>query len=328
MSRSYKKGFTLVELLVVIAIIGVLVGLLLPAVQSAREAARRMSCTNNLKQLGLGLQNYHDTNNSFPPGGIWWTNNTGNANFAKNRGSLLVYLLPFIEEKALYDAFDLEQNPCYQQFPGGAAAGGTPYIAGTVISVYRCPSDPSPERNEIVVNGIQPGQLAMFSYAASKGPTRTGNNPAGRCPERAAYDAYNYSTTDNNPAGPFTRMGRNYTCVMSDVDDGLSKTIFMGEVMGNCALPIQRGWAHSSNTQGMISTIYPINYDTCNQDQSKGPCAWWNNWSTEFGFKSEHPSGANFVMGDGSVHFVSEQIDHWTYQRLGGRNEGEPATLP
>ena len=327
MSRS-SKGFTLVELLVVIAIIGVLVGLLLPAVQSAREAARRMSCTNNLKQIGLGLQNYHDTQGEFPPGGIWWTNSPGAANFARNRGSMLVYLLPFIEEKSLYDSLDLEQNPCYQKFPGGASVNGSPYIAGTVVSVYRCPSDPSPPRNEIVADGIQPGQLAMFSYAASKGPTRTGNNAAGSCPERAAYDAYNYSTTDNVPAGPFTRMGRVFTATMSDVDDGLSKTIFVGEVMGNCALPIQRGWAHSSNTQGMISTIYPINYDTCTQDLSKGPCAWWNNWSTEFGFKSAHPSGANFAMGDGSVHFVSETIDHWTYQRLGGRNEGEAASLP
>jgi prepilin-type N-terminal cleavage/methylation domain-containing protein/prepilin-type processing-associated H-X9-DG protein len=328
MSRSLKKGFTLVELLVVIAIIGVLVGLLLPAVQSAREAARRTSCTNSLKQLGLGLQNYHDTNGEFPGGGIWWTNNINAANFARNRGSLLVYLLPFIEEKPLYDAFDMEQPLCYQKWPGGAVVNGSPYIAGSKISVYRCASDPSPEMNEITINGVQPGQLATFSYAASKGPTRTGNNPAGSCPERAAYDAYNYSTTDNLPAGPFTRMGRNFKCKMEDVDDGLSKTIFMGEVMANCALPIHRGWAHASNTQGMISTIYPINYDTCNQDQSKGPCHWWGNWSTEFGFKSAHPGGTNFVMGDGSVHFFSENIDHWTYQHLGGRDEGEPASLP
>ena len=93
-----SSGFTLIELLVVIAIIGVLVALLLPAVQNAREAARRSSCTNNLKQLGTALHLHHDTQNKFPPGGIWWTNNPSNANaWSKNRGSLLYYILPYLE---------------------------------------------------------------------------------------------------------------------------------------------------------------------------------------------------------------------------------------
>ena len=101
-----RKAFTLVELLVVIAIIGILIALLLPAVQAAREAARRSQCTNNLKQIGIALHNYHDTFKVFPPGGLWYTNSTGNANWVRNRGSMLLHILPFVEQQSLYDAFD------------------------------------------------------------------------------------------------------------------------------------------------------------------------------------------------------------------------------
>ena len=322
--RQGRRAFTLVELLVVIAIIGILIALLLPAVQMAREAARRSQCTNNLKQIALALHNYHDTIKRFPPGGLWYTNAVTNANFDSNRGSMLMHILPYMEQQPLYDAFDGLSAYAYQQFNSPQTP---PYIAGTIVATYKCPSDITLERNKITVNGIAPDNLATFSYSASKGPTRTGDNPAGPCPERAVYDAYRFSQDDSDPAGPFTRRGRDYCCKMSHCKDGLSNTIFVGEVRGDCAEPIQRGWAHASNTQGLISTLYPINYDTCNTDQSNGPCHWWSNWSTEFGFKSLHPGGANFALGDGSVHFISETIDHWTYQYLGGKNEGEPASI-
>ncbi len=326
-TRLGGAGFTLVELLVVIAIIGILIALLLPAVQAAREAARRTQCTNNLKQMGIALHNYHDSLASLPPGGIWWTNNTGAANWALNRGSMLAHILPYMEQEPLYEAFDLSLPLAYQQF-ATPPSSGSPYIAGTLLSVYKCPTDDSPEWNDETINGIAAGNLAMFSYAASKGPTATGDNSAGSCPERAVWIAYALSTDDSNPAGPFTRMGRNYCAEFPDIRDGLSNTIFVGEVRGDCALPIQRGWAHASNTQGMISTIYPMNYDTCHKDQSLGPCHWYNNWSTEFGFKSLHPGGVNFLFGDGSVHFLPETIDHWTYQYLGGKKDGQPVSIP
>jgi prepilin-type N-terminal cleavage/methylation domain-containing protein/prepilin-type processing-associated H-X9-DG protein len=326
-TRQRRSGFTLVELLVVIAIIGVLIGLLLPAVQSAREAARRSACTNNLKQLGLGLQTYHDSNNKFPPGGIWYTNNTNAKNWSKNRGSLLYYILPFIEQSTLQDAFDDSKTIAYQQF-STAPASGSPYIAGTLVTSFRCPSDDSSPYNDVSINGIAPGNLATFSYSASKGPSRTGNNPAGQCSERAAWDAYKLSASDRTPAGPFTRLGRFYECAVTDVKDGLSKTIFMGEVRPDCTFHISRGWAHASCTQGMISTIYPINYDSCTRDKSNGNCAWWSNWSTEFAFKSRHPGGCQFVFGDGSVHFLQENVDHQTYQYLGGKDDGKVASIP
>ena len=327
-TKSCMSGFTLIELLVVIAIIGVLVALLLPAVQTAREAARRSSCTNNLKQLGIGLHLHHDTQKKFPPGGIWWTNNPSNTTaWSKNRGSLLFYILPYMELNSVYDQFDPTRTIAYQQLTSPPATG-SPYIAGTVISTFRCPSDDSPLMNREVINGIAIGNLATFSYAASKGPTRTGNNPQGQCPERAAWDTYKLSSSDWSPAGPFTRYGRGYQSTMRDIQDGLSNTIFMGEVRSDCTFHIMRGWAHSSCTQGMISTIYPMNYDSCTQDQSNGACRWWGNWSTEFAFKSRHPGGVQFCFGDGSVRFLSENMEHWSYQYLGCMNDAKVTSSP
>jgi prepilin-type N-terminal cleavage/methylation domain-containing protein/prepilin-type processing-associated H-X9-DG protein len=321
---SLRLGFTLVELLVVIAIIGVLVALLLPAVQAARESARRTQCSNNSRQIGIALQSYHDNFQRVPPGGIWWTNAVTDPNFQLNRGSLLLHLTPFVEQGNVYSQIDFSRPPDYQLLRGST----TDYIAGQVIKTYKCPSDSTPKLNPISIDGIPAGKLATFSYAGSKGPTSTGDNPAGSCPERAVWDRFNLSANDQAPAGPFTRLGRFYTARLAEVTDGLSNTIFIGEVRGDCALPIYRGWAHGSNTNGMISTVYPMNYDTCNKDQSKGACRWWDNFSTEFGFKSLHPRGVNFTFGDGSVHFLSQTIDHLTYQYLGGKSEGQSVTIP
>ena len=318
-----RGGFTLVELLVVIAIIGILIALLLPAVQAAREAARRAQCTSNLKQIGIALLNYHDSAKIFPPGGIWWTNSSADANWNLNRGSMLAYILPFAEQGAAFSQFDFKGNIAYQRMGPTSA-----YIAGTVVPFYKCPTDDSPALNSAAIDGVPANSLALFSYVGSKGPTRTGDNAAGRCLERSVWDAYNFSTNDNTPAGPFTRLGRSYCCRMQDVQDGLSNTIFVGEVRANCALPINRGWAHGSNTNGMISTIYPMNSDTCRRDQSLGACRWWDNWSTEFGFKSLHPGGVNFAFGDGSVRFLTQTMDHWTYQYLGGKSERKAVTVP
>ncbi len=322
--KRSESAFTLVELLVVIAIIGVLVGLLLPAVQAAREAARRMQCTNNLKQIGIALHNYHDTYRRLPPGGLWFTNAIADPNFQLNRGSMLMRLTQFIEQGNTYNLFDFNRPPEYQLVPGST----TQYIAGQSIPTYRCPSDDSPQFNTNVIDAIPVGRLASHSYAGSKGPTSTGDNAAGSCAERAVWDTYKLSNNDQTPAGPFTRLGRFYIGRFADVSDGLSNTIFVGEIRANCSIPATRGWVHGSNLSGMISTIYPMNVDTCTRDLSRGACRWWDNWSTNFGFKSLHTGGVNFVLGDGSVHFLTQNIDHWTYQYLGGKSEGQVASIP
>jgi prepilin-type N-terminal cleavage/methylation domain-containing protein/prepilin-type processing-associated H-X9-DG protein len=312
------KAFTLVELLVVIAIIGILIALLLPAVQAAREAARRMQCSNNLKQIGLALHNYHTTAKCFPPGSFWY-----GSDYANYRGSILVRLLPYLEQQPLYDMFDLENS-------GGVPVdnqkkpGSSEFIQATIVPTYVCPSDNHP--------GTRNGR-ALHNYAASIGPTRHYDNPNCPCSEWQAWNQYapdpwggTYgSKTDF--AGPFFRHP--VATRMADCIDGLSNTIYFGEVRPNCSAHNDNGWASSNNGQGLTATVVPINYDSCKRDSSSGDnCDRYCNWNTELGFKSQHPGGAMFLFGDGSVHFLPETIDHWHYQYLGGKDDGHTVNVP
>ena len=113
---------------------------------------------------------------------------------------------------------------------------------------------------------------------------------------------------------------------LADVAHGLSSTIFFGEVRPRCSEHARNGWATSNNGNGYCTTLIPINYDTCN-DNATDPCRRPCNWNTEVGFKSAHVGGSQFLLGDGSVHFVSENIDHLTYQALGGKQDGKVAQL-
>lgn len=307
--KSSRSAFTLVELLVVIAIIGVLVALLLPAVQAAREAARRTQCINNLKQIGVALHNYNDTHKVLPPGSFWG----GVA--ANYRGCILLHIMPFIEQKNLYEKFDFSIAPDGQTYPGT-----TTLLGSTIIKTYVCPS----EKTFSLLNG-----RAIHNYTASAGPTAHIDNSACSCSTWSSWNAYAiapYSSSDPNFfAGPFHRTG---VCVrLSEVTDGLSQTIFFGEVRRDCSAHVRTGWISSNNANGLTSTMIPINTNTCDDSATNGcqrPC----NWSVELGYKSLHPSGANFLLGDGAVKFFTESIDHNNYQALGGKSEGSNAVVP
>jgi prepilin-type N-terminal cleavage/methylation domain-containing protein/prepilin-type processing-associated H-X9-DG protein len=308
MRRSNSFGFTLVELLVVIAIIGTLVAILLPAIQAAREAARRSSCVNHLKQLGIGISNYESVKKRFPPGAIW--DRWGPESKRRRHGSILVHLLPYVEEQATYDAFDFKiLNTDGAFLPGGER------IAGHRVETYICPSDDHNGTFESKKYGI----VAVHNYAASNGPTEVYNNPNCSCIH--PWKSYEMAPIDNLDkfAGPFTRLG-----VMTkarQITDGLSKTIFMGEVRVPCSVHARAGWAITNNGNGYCTTLIPINYDSCS-DEAPDACHRNCSWNTDVGFKSAHSGGANFLFGDGSVHFIPESIDHQMYQNLGAKNDG------
>ncbi len=310
--RNLKsRGFTLVELLVVITIIGILIALLLPAVQAAREAARRMQCSNNVKQIGLALHNYESITKALPPGAIWY-------HPLPRNGSILLHILPFIEQQSLYDAFDFKQASLDGQF----FEGSSEEIGSTIVSTYVCPSDNHPGVIDIETHMSHDpvNRVALHNYTASRGPASLSNNGSCACTHNwnsyamAGYGASKFP-------GPFTRVS---TCVkFAEITDGLSNTIFFGEIRPMCSWHGDNGWATSNNGNGYCSTVIPINYDSCSRDSATSDgCARYCNWNTEAGFRSSHPGGAHFLFGDGSVHFLPETIDHQTYQYLGAKADG------
>ena len=318
------RGFTLVELLVVIAIIGVLIALLLPAVQQAREAARRMSCQNNLKQLGLALHSYHDIHKKFP---MNWFDVYGGKNMCVFTG-----LLPFIEQNALFDGIDLTNNNL-TVYP----VNGKP-VGQHVIAAYQCPSDPG------VFTPDPSTGYARSSYAPSIGAQKM--ESAHGCNLASAAGAYPSGLgldTDNDGEDPFNRgnvrsdygeqkvsgpFGRGYftpySANLRDLRDGTTNTILMGEIRMECNLYAPWGWAWPESL--WYATTAPINFPTCPNEGAYGTQTCFNNtssnWNAIFGFKSAHPGGCQFVMGDGSVHFLSETLDRLTYARLGDKADG------
>jgi prepilin-type N-terminal cleavage/methylation domain-containing protein len=350
-----RTGFTLVELLVVIAIIGILVALLLPAIQAAREAARRATCVNNLKQLGLAIQLYQDQKKELPPGARWFdyrsdcvTNCTA-ANWGanccyKNHGTLHMFLLPFLEEQPLYDRFNFKDpmGTDEQLLPNGLPIGST--LVTTFVCPSELPREATTNRPGQTSPTLSPDLLRTYkssNYAASRGPTRhidggsgcaltdTWNQQFGAKPVNIPpppTDELTWKYPDTGPpagwvqfGGPFTRLS--YPVKIKKITDGLSKTIFMGEVRVGCSEHAAEGWAWSHSGNGLISTVVPINVDSCLDQPGRG-CLSWDNWSAALGFKSPHPGGAHFVMGDASVHFLPDAIDMLMYNRLGGKADG------
>jgi prepilin-type N-terminal cleavage/methylation domain-containing protein/prepilin-type processing-associated H-X9-DG protein len=326
------SGFTLIELLVVIAIIAVLIGLLLPAVQKVREAANRMRCSNNLKQIGLALHAYHDVNKLLPPGGMVLPQTWPDDPWTSGKGSWAVYTLPYLEQGNLFTHFDKLATPNFSSIE--AAKKIAPFQK---LPYLNCPSD------------LSGGTTAAANYVASMGP-QCALGPCGYDPFQTYckdFPQWGYTKSPDyadtlKPAelrGLFSRRGVKID--FSSIADGLSNTIAVGEQIINKNDHLQfvgsaqfgfhdEWWAGFNTGMSHATTIIPINfpvdpnssYDCGNPQTSK------QNWNISWGFKSNHTGGANFVFADGSVHFLEQSIDHHTYQLLGCRNDGQAVSLP
>jgi len=352
---SQRRGFTLVELLVVIAIIGVLVALLLPAVQAAREAARRTQCGNNLKQLGIAFHNYHDVAGRLPCNINRVVLTIGGTRIPddRNQASHLVNLLPYVEQKALYDQinFNLHDPAFGNQIVAGQS------LKTTIVKAYICP-DSNHQR-------VNPSTGVAFSnYAGSIGSQQmessgkicvmasiVGNGGAIYDDNDDGEDwfSYTYKGETCNGAGPGnTRSdcpfpdrisgpwGRStWAARFAEVTDGTSNVIGMGEVRGWCSgFQYINGWALPEGL--WFATTAPINMPTCpgengvprNPGSGGSGCqATQNAWNATMGFKSLHPNGAMFIFVDGSIHFLPQNIDHTTYQMLGDRWDGNAVNV-
>lgn len=301
-----RRGFTLVELLVVIAIIGILVALLLPAVQAARESARRAQCQNNLKQIGLALHNYHTTKNELPIGSVL----PSNAPAGKNYGTWVYYILPYLEEGSVYAAFNDLKFPMY------SSLYKTAYT--TVLPGFICPSDPGAVtpliggRNQTYEN---PANSMALWYPTSMGPNN--DRYCDYCPSawKGVYCCLGPDSFTTADVGMFRRWYQ--PIKFRQVTDGLSNTFMAGETIpSHCIF----NGAYNSNYP-MVSTTLPINIMVINTDTSQQE--WWRSC----GYKSLHSGGSYFTMGDSSVHFVVETIDLKVYYALGTRAGEEVASI-
>ena len=334
-----RTGFTLVELLVVIAIIGVLVALLLPAVQAAREAARRTQCGNNLKQLGLSAHTFTDTYNRLPPGGgrQGGGGGLGNTDF----GSWLVYVLPYVEQNNLYTAIDSAPGTVGRRIQN--AWNGR--ILPVVIKNFRCPSDEYDPRAPVTSYVASMGpQCAPGPCSAAQSPYRTYCNGNAQTPPWGYASSTNYGDT-TDPAqvrGLFTRQGALVRLPM--ITDGTSNTIMFGEILAgqngdvyysigkNGSAGFNTGWAQTDSGVAMGVTIVPINTFLTYLDPNQNRCNQWqinvDNWNISFGFRSRHPQSAQFVFADGSVHLLKQSMSHMIYNQLGCRDDGQAASIP
>ncbi|MBL8813887.1 MAG: DUF1559 domain-containing protein [Planctomycetaceae bacterium] len=337
MKQRSIRGFTLIELLVVIAIIAILVALLLPAVQQAREAARRTQCKNNLKQWGLALHNYHDTYNIFPAAlnGSGRLNSTTvyTATHRVQNTPGFVMLLPYIEQSSAYALCDFNQsfslsNPYGMPIAGSTSLNPNVAITSMALPALQCPSHP--QANEVSSSGVT-SQSDFYSRENAR---------------RASYAFSTGSMTDYSL--PYTyygsdirqgAFGNSGAARLRDLTDGTTNTILIGEAWGGSRYKVADAfgpwglngthtcchlYTPSSSTTVLDATTiaaYSPNFminAAYNSDSLKRQYAW--------GYGSGHTGGAQVVLGDGSVKFLSESMDALTFWRLTYIHDGAVIT--
>jgi len=340
-----RNGFTLVELLVVIAIIGILVALLLPAVQAAREAARRMSCSNNLKQLALACHNYEDTYKRFPINYSQWGGG-GKPTIDPLDGrtsSWLTSVLPFIEQQPLYDQVDfnfgVRNDPRNAAQGAGTSGPSNEFVAYQIIPAFRCPSDtnegrmdlnranyrnPRADRTWGVNNykGVAGANWQWGNFQVTSGvhaQTPQGQSGNGLDQGNGIF----FRGAQNTAGGPCTtRMAR--------ITDGTSNTLMIGEAVPEWCTHTWWFW-HNGTT---ATCAVPLNVDV----QSAGCLALEGrstrmqcgrgDWPNNYSFMSRHPGGGQFALADASVRFVPETIDLIVYRGAATAGNGESVSLP
>jgi len=320
MSSRRNHGFTLVELLVVIAIIGVLVALLLPAVQAAREAARRSQCSNNLKQIGLALHNHASAHKDFPAGRLGCDTQAGNpcagvAAADRLGPSFFVAILPYLEQQSLYNQYSLDG---FVGAPWATRAGGDiSWVSryrdalATRPEVFVCPSDTAP------VCGEPDGFLIVGeSHYLPFGTCAATGNYAGVMASMEGPPSNSYDVKMGSGSFLYLRKLR-----PRDITDGLSNTLFVGEaVVSNTASGGAIVWSLGYRFSTLRTAVNPINTPT-----GRGILTTASGRVPMNGaFQSQHPGGSQFVFGDGHVGFLSENIDHLrVYAALATRNGEE-----
>jgi prepilin-type N-terminal cleavage/methylation domain-containing protein/prepilin-type processing-associated H-X9-DG protein len=336
-------GFTLVELLVVITIIGILIALLLPAVQAAREAARRLQCSNNLKQIGLALHNHHSAYGRFPPGGAEdqppFGQATGGVNANMWGSSWMVYLLPYMELNNIYDRWDFSGKP-----PGGSGAFNNTnlsLIRGLPMSGYYCPTSPLPQFcTTISTNSTVAGTVAAVHFVGISGA-------AG-----GLITGFNETRTNKLQAGGIISGGGvlfpNSQVSFSEIKDGSSNVLVVGEQSDwiTDINGVQQDWRASqpwgwligvrsmtqppsfnspdpdNRSSNQITIWYPINRKTGWADNVVGTgVGAYVGANTPL--NSAHPGGINALMGDGSVMFLGESTSLEVLAMLATRDDGK-----
>lgn len=296
--RNVRSGFTLVELLVVIAIIGILVALLLPAIQAAREAARRTECGNNLKQIGVALHNYHDTHQRLPHG-----------SFHADRWSWQTRLLPFVEARSEFDQFDMNLQ---------AWQGDNFKLISAIHKNFLCPSDTLFDAIREEEGFAAPTwSLSQSDYAACIGDYKNSTGVG------ATPDYGNVGFLAGNTPNPVRGMiGRwRWAARFADATDGLSNTITVGECIGAMCITQNFG------AQCFATTAQPINFMNESLHITL-PTQANPRWNESIGFRSFHPGGATFALGDASIRFLSENIDGVTFRALASRAGYEAVSVP